>query len=131
MTVVVPACARRSVVSSRSSTPCAPSSKKRAPASSASSVSTLASTYGYRGSCPPMVRLDDFVELRPLRDDHCAPLGHVKALAVRFPIESDYGARRDLDVFVDDGASDLRVSADHHVLEEHALFDLAERVHAA
>src|SRR5580658_1182532 len=131
MMVVVPTCAGSSVVSSRSSTPCAPSSKKRAPASSASSASTWASTYGYRGSCPPMVRLDYFVELRPLRDDDGAPLGHVETLAVGFPIEPDDGARRDLDVFVDDGAPDLCVPAHDHMLEEHALFDLAERVHAA
>src|SRR5580692_1644628 len=129
MIVVVPAAPRNSVVSSRSSTPCAPSSKSRAPASSASSASTVASTNGYRAS-PPMA-LYYFIELRPLRDDDRAPLGDVKALPVGFAIEANHRPRRDFDVFVDDRAPDLCVTTDDDVLEEYAFFDFAEGVHAA
>ena len=55
----------------------------------------------------------------------------MEALTVCLAIETDHRARRDLDVLVDDGAPDLRVPPHLDVLEEHALFDLAERVHAA
>src|SRR5258708_1102059 len=70
-------------------------------------------------------------ELGALGDDHRSLFGHEEALLICLPVESDHRAGRDLDVLVDDRASDLRVPADAHSLEENALLDLAERVHSA
>src|SRR5689334_10448379 len=70
------------------------------------------------------------VELGSLRDDDDALFAHEPALLVFLEVVTNLRARRDLDVFVDDGAADLRVPPDDDVLEEDRVLDVAERVHA-
>src|SRR5262245_52347199 len=70
----------------------------------------------------------DSLDLRALRDDDGALVGHEETPAILLAVVADHRLGRDLDVFVDDGALDARVAADADAVEEDALFDLAEGV---
>src|SRR5947209_9318714 len=68
--------------------------------------------------------------LRALGDDHDPTLARAPPLLVLLEVEADLRAGGDLHVLVDDRPPDARVAADDHVLDEDALLDVAERVHA-
>jgi hypothetical protein len=54
----------------------------------------------------------------------------VKPLPIALEVEPDVGARRDLDVLVDDAAAQPGVAADVHVLEDDRVGHLGEGIHA-
>lgn len=56
-------------------------------------------------------------------DNNHAVIGDGKTVAVGFEIVTDNGARRDFDVFVDDGAPDLAVPTHFDIVEQDAVVD--------
>ncbi len=68
--------------------------------------------------------------LGTLGDHHDAPFADVPTFAVFFEVVPNLGMSGDFDVFVDDGATNLRVPTDDDVLEQYRFFYVTKRVHS-
>ena len=58
------------------------------------------------------------------RNDNHAGVGHAEATAVFFKVVTDLNCRRDVDVFVDDHASEFGMPANIDAIHQNAIFDV-------